>query len=241
MTSFDEIKDGYEIPGHWIMSAFYDAKYRYPIELISPYLKKTDVVLDVGCGDGKLTSLLAKKVKEVYGIDKLRRPLEFAKLLIVSKNVFLKEGNALDIPYQDEMFDVITAFDVIEHISTSEVRLFLKEAKRVLRPRGLFILTTPNRDELRGRLWGHKINKKHYFEFSLKEICKIIEDTGFEVANRKGIYIPLPIPYIEHYASVFPFRILFRFLIRLGRYYPTLCETILVVSKNIKEIGKTYE
>lgn len=231
MDELNKVKDEYEIPGHWMMPTFYDTYHRYPIELILPFLKKTDIVLDVGCGDGRLTSFLAKRVKKAYGIDNLRRPLEFAKLLIVSKNVVLNEGNALDIPYQDGIFDVATAFGVIEHIPISEAKLFLKEIKRVIRPQGLFILTTPNRDELRGRLWGHKINKKHYFEFNLEEACNTIEGAGFEIVDRKGIYIPPPIPYIEHYASIFPFRSLFKFLIKLSKYYPTLSETILIIAK----------
>lgn len=226
--------DTYSIPYHWMMSPFFAKKYQYSIKLVQRYLKEGDVVLDIGCGDGKLTSLLAGGVKRVYGIDYQILPLKFAKLLVGHGNVELINYDVtIGLPFKRGSFDVVTAFDVIEHIPQNRLKGLSTETWRVLKIKGLFVLTTPNRRDLRNRIWGHRLNPKHYFELGVEEACKELEDNGFEVVDKKGIYIPFPIPKAEHYANVIPFRAMFNFLIRFGENHPTLSQTMVIVAQRI--------
>lgn len=223
----------YLTPYHWELLRFWREKYEYPIKLIPSYLKKTDKLLDIGCGDGKLTSLLANLVRTVYGIDNQARALAFSRILISNKNVILIKADATVLPFGNNEFDVIIAFDLIEHLSLEKRVEFILEVKRVLKVNGIFILTTPNRNNLRDLFWGKLLKSPyHYEEFNLDELRNFLLQHGFDIVREEGIYLPIPIPYIEHYARVVPFVYFFLILIPLGRICIRISETFLFVTKN---------
>lgn len=218
----------YPGPYHWYLSRFYKCKYERAAELAKKFLKKSMTVLDVGSGDGRMEELLAPSVKKVIGVDNQERPLEFARLLVTHKNVeFLKNGKTL--PIANGSMDAVVCFDVIEHIPSKAVKNFVNEIKRVLKKKGTFIVTTPNRKELRGKFFGHKVDPKHYQEFTIKELQDLLEKNGFEATYTTGIYVPLPIPFIEHFANIYPLYWIFAFLVKLGRVFPHLAETMFIV------------
>lgn len=222
----------YPIPYHWHLGRFYDYKYRRPRELISPLLSPDAHLLDLGCGDGRMTALLAADVKAVHGVDSQMRALQFARLLVSQPNVRFVQGNILALPYAAGTFDLATAFDVIEHLPDATVGTFLMEVRRVLKAHGVVAVTTPNRRSLRRRLWGHRISPKHYREFSLEELTGLFEAHHFHVEAAMGIYLPPLLPSAEHFANVFPIRKLFLWLVRAGRGLPKLSETLLVIARN---------
>ena len=145
----------YRGPYHWFLSAFYTRHYVRKAELCREFLTANDVVLDVGCGDGKLTSELGKYCKRVVGVDNQEIAITFAKLMVQgTDNVsfLVEDGRSLK---SETSFDVVTSFDVIEHIPVDDVRGFVEQLSDKLKPGGTLIITTPNRNELRGRIWGH--------------------------------------------------------------------------------------
>lgn len=223
----------YKVPYHWMMSDFFQTKYEYPIKLLQRHLHGHEIVLDMGCGDGRLTSLLASKVSRMIGLDHQILPLLFARLLIQNNNVVLMQHDLMlgSLPLANNCLDLVSAFDVIEHIPAEALTILLQEVKRVLKPNGKFVLTTPNKDSLRNRIWGHRVSHKHYFELSPRQLAQLLESAGFRVIEMKGIYIPVPIPKVEHYANVIPFRGLFRRLIPMGARFPGLSETMFVVAE----------
>jgi SAM-dependent methyltransferase len=223
----------YKVPYHWMMSDFFQAKYEYPIKLLRRHIYGHEIVLDVGCGDGRLTSLLASKVYQVIGLDHQILPLLFARLLVQNDNVVLMQYDLVSgsLPITSGCLDLVSAFDVIEHIPADALAASLREVKRVLKPNGKFVLTTPNKDSLRNRLWGHQVSHKHYFELNPRQLAQLLENVGFRIVEVNGIYIPIPIPRVEHYANVIPFRGLFRRLIVMGTRFPELSETIFVVAE----------
>jgi SAM-dependent methyltransferase len=222
----------YPVPYHWCLSAFYNRKYEQPHRLIGAHLRPTDHAVDIGCGDGRRAALLLPFVRRVCGVDHQERPLRFARLLVDSDRLELvRHDVAGGLPFRSETVDVVTAFEFIEHVPLSAARLVLADAHRALRPGGRLILTTPNRRSLHNRVWGHRLNPKHCYEVSLPELRELVESTGFEVLALTGVYLPIPLPGIEHYAGVIPFRGLFSLLIRAGGYLPALSDTLVVVGR----------
>ena len=220
----------YLIPYHWGWDGFYKEVYERPVRLILPEFKKSDVVLDVGCGDGRLTSLIASRAKKVIGVDHQEYPLKFGRLIFEKlkiKNAIFKARDMTQLKFKDESFDKVACFDVIEHIPREIAAKGIKEMARVLKVGGSFYLTTPNRRELRGRIFGHKIVDKHYYEYSVREMKRLLSPY---LKNIKvvGYYLPLPIPRAEHVANIIVCRALFRFLIKLGYNFPELSAGMLV-------------
>lgn len=98
-------------------------------------------LLDIGCGDGLIAELLAKKIgAKPFGLEISKSAVKKAKKRGIDANVF--DISEKDLPYKDDYFDVIFAGDVIEHIYNTED--ILKEIKRILKPEGVFIATVPN-------------------------------------------------------------------------------------------------
>ena len=107
----------------------------------------------------------------------------YAKYKYESDNIIYNQGNILNLPFDDEMFDVFTSFETIEHVNDEDTQM--KEVKRVLKKGGLYILSTPNN-------WGlTEFHVKDYDYFSIKELVskyfKIqkIYNQNSETANTK--------------------------------------------------------
>jgi len=231
-TEIMEKVNEYIIPYHWAWEGFYKESYEWPVKKILPYINKTDKVLDVGCGDGKLTYFLAQKSNNVTGVDNQELPLQFAKLIFskLKLKIKFKKDDATKLGFKDESFDKVTCFDMIEHVPVEMAKKVVEEINRVLKKYGMLILTTPNRKELRGRIFGHKIIDKHYYEYDINELKQMLEQQGFTNIKFNGYYLPLPIPKIEHYANIFPIRGIFKFLIKAGNNFPNLATGILVTA-----------
>jgi SAM-dependent methyltransferase len=217
----------YPYPYHWGMPWFYSVRHARPIDFMRPGLTGARV-LDVGCGDGRLTAFLADYAQIVCGIDNQERPLRFAKLIVERPNVHFVQYDGSSFPFPPGSFDIVTCFDVIEHIPPDDVPTLLAAICATLKPGGSAYFTTPNRRSLRARVIGHKTADKHYQEFELNELLEIIRATDLQVGRTCGIYLAPPVPRIEHFASVHPFRSIFAWLVRAGERWPKLSETLFV-------------
>lgn len=225
----------YIIPYHWGWEGFYKEMYERPVRLILKEFSNQDTVLDVGCGDARLTSLIAPRSKKVIAVDHQEYPLKFARLIfdrIGITNTDFKTGDIRKLKFADNSFDKVTCFDVIEHIPKEMAQEGIKELIRVLKKGGRFYLTTPNRKELRGRIFGHKIIDKHYYEYTPAEMKAFLSPYLKDI-QIKGYYLPLPLPKAEHIANVIPFRYLFRYLIKAGYNYPHLSNGMLITGTKL--------
>lgn len=100
-------------------------------------------VLDIGCGTGGLYPHIASRGGRYVGGDYHPHVLQLA---FASAGPRLVRCSGLELPFPDAGFDLITAFDIIEHLTggTEWQFQFLRELRRVLAPAGLLLLTTPN-------------------------------------------------------------------------------------------------
>ena len=108
-------------------------------------------VLDVGCGTAGLSELVTREGGAYFGCDFFEKILvcgqAFTGDLPEGVQASLVRSSAIELPFPDSSIDVAIGFDVIEHLVGGESwqRKFLREIRRVLRPDGLLLLTTPNR------------------------------------------------------------------------------------------------
>jgi 2-polyprenyl-6-hydroxyphenyl methylase/3-demethylubiquinone-9 3-methyltransferase len=127
-----------------------ESKIKVPwvIEKIKSNLKFTTQikVLDVGCGGGFLSNPLAKAGYLVTGVDTSKESLRVAQTYDTTNSVIYLEADAYKLPFPDQSFDVVTAMDFLEHVEHPE--LVIKEVSRLLKPNGLFIFHTFNRNIL---------------------------------------------------------------------------------------------
>jgi ubiquinone/menaquinone biosynthesis C-methylase UbiE len=112
--------------------------------LINPNDLRNKRILDIGCGFGAfLMYALEKGAKEVSGVEISEQDLKTAKKSLQAKNVILKEGSAINLPFPDSYFDTVVSFEVLEHIpKNTELKMF-SEINRVLKKEGILYLSTP--------------------------------------------------------------------------------------------------
>lgn len=101
-------------------------------------------VLDVAAGEGYGSALLAQTARSVVGVELDAATVAHATLAYTAPNLTFLEGDARRIPLPDGAVDAVVSFETIEHFYEHE--LFLAEVKRVLRPGGRFIVSSPERD-----------------------------------------------------------------------------------------------
>ncbi len=150
--------------------------------------KKSPHVLDYGCGPGFLIGYFLKEGFDTFGVD-----MSPESVAVVNQNLGndpkfhgAKVFDGGKLPYPDDFFDAITCTEVIEHVLDKHIDIFLNELRRILKPEGCLILTTPNDENMKrnqiycpecGALfhkWGH-VRK-----FTQKTLINIMEDHGWK-------------------------------------------------------------
>lgn len=124
-------------------------------------------VLDAGCGAGYGSAELAHTADRVIGIDCASDAVEFARANYRLPNLQFEQASCTALPHADGSFDLVVAFEVIEHLENW--REFLLQVRRVLATGGQFIVSTPNKlyyTESRGQ---EGMNPFHVHEFDYDE------------------------------------------------------------------------
>ena len=145
------------------MRAYYEELWeRLPQDLRPPHLdlrirflrdhvRGGDRALDNGCGDGRFTGLLAEAGAEPTGVDVAEAALRRARAAHPGIR-FVRTPLEGPLPFDDGAFDLVWASEVIEHVP--DTARWLSEIRRVLRPGGRLLLTTPNHPRLAILLGG---------------------------------------------------------------------------------------
>ncbi len=140
-----------------------------------------DVILDIGCGGGINVNRMAQKAKKVYGVDysleSVNLSLEVNKDLIDKGIVEIHEGNVASLPYDDNSFDIVTAFETVYF--WPDIEKSFAEVKRVLKPGGKFLIGMESNgsDNLSMRFFERFIDMTVYND---KEITTFLENNDYK-------------------------------------------------------------
>ncbi len=130
-------------------------------------------VLDCACGKGYGSFILASSARSVLGIDLSQRSLDMARLSFNRDNIEYRLHDVLEVDGLGRRFDLITAFEIIEHIPSAKTERFLSGLSRSLKPRGKLLLSTPNDNVVRHS--GVPIPEYHINNFSPSRLRSTLE------------------------------------------------------------------
>jgi len=150
------------------------------------YFKKSGKVLDIGCGDGYFLNYLKQKGWQVRGVE----ISEFAAQKIKEKyDIDIFCGELSQAGYPEEYFDVVSLFEVLEHLPDPSGTLL--EVQRIIKKTGLLIMTVPNFDSLQRLLFGkywHIIDPpRHLFYFSRTTLDNILKKSNFSLSIIRAV------------------------------------------------------
>ena len=151
-------------------------RYKFAKEFV-----EDKTVLDLACGEGYGSFLMADVAKKVVGVDIDKETIEHASLKYSKNNLEFVVGSMTDIPLPGEkLFDVIICFEAIEHIREHDE--LMKEIKRLLKESGILVISTPN-TYIYSRKNSPDIfqNPFHLKEMGFKEFGEVLKNNFKEI------------------------------------------------------------
>jgi len=130
-------------------------------------------VLDIASGEGYGSAFLAIRAAQVYGVDVSEEAVQHASQTYVRDNLRFLQGSADVIPIEGRhCIDTVVSFETIEHLDAATQESFAREVKRLLKPDGVLLISTPNRTVYSEAVNHH--NPYHLREFTLDEFLQFL-------------------------------------------------------------------
>jgi SAM-dependent methyltransferase len=170
-------------------------RWRDQVKMIGQY-KSGGTLLDVGCSSGGFLSTVKGPAWKLYGIEMEESTAQRARAT-TGAEVFV--GDVVAAPFLPESFDVITCFDVLEHVYSP--REFLAKVQEWLKPGGIYYAMMPNiaswEAQAFGTHWFGLELPRHLGHFSPRALRYLMNELGFEEVCVKTP----PVSYIERSAG----------------------------------------
>jgi len=162
---------------------YFEKRYRRQLSDIGK-LKAEGRLLDIGCNIGMFLNEAAKAGFSVVGVELNRECAEYAR---TNSGLEVYSDYLEKIVFQAESFDVVTMYDVLEHIP--DMKSMLAEVKRILRPCGLLVIQSPNLDslmaDLTGSSWSWLSPPDHLYHFTPGALELLLEQSDFQLQMMK--------------------------------------------------------
>ncbi len=144
-------------PFYDLFENIYNGKcYKGIAEKIEEYVTEDDVILECACGTGLLTVPMARKCKKLIATDYSVGMLRQTKKKVTKySNTKVRKASILELPFQDDRFDVVVAANVIHLLDEPDKAI--SELKRVCKPNGKIILPTYINNEKRNAVIAAKL------------------------------------------------------------------------------------
>lgn len=212
---------------------WFRARNRLILWALGRYYPRARTMLEIGCGTGQVLAGIRQAVPSLtlFGSEVLSVGLAFSAARVPTATFF--QMDARHIPF-DEEFDVIGAFDVIEHIQEDEE--VLRQAHRALCPKGGLLLTVPQHQFL----WSRQDETAcHYRRYEAGELAAKVTRAGF-VIERMTSFVStlLPLMFVSRYRKRRA-DIAFDAMgeLRMGRLTNLLLERVLDVERAVISAG----
>lgn len=125
-------------------SSIYFAQYKAAKlkEWLTARANQPQTILDFGCGDGMMTSFVAKEFPraQVYGVDPSPESIKVAQEQYPSMHFVVNSEKKSDLEFNDRMFDIVFAAGAFHHIPFEMHQGYLQEISRILKPDGVFVM-----------------------------------------------------------------------------------------------------
>ena len=177
--------------------------YSYRFNFIDKYFPKPCRVLEVGAGSGDFLSLLKKRGYDTYGIDLSERAVGQAKK---NYNLDLFCGTLDDAKFDDNHFDVVVMYHVLEHLE--DPMSLLNEVNRVLKPKGILLAEVPHPTGFDARFskkaaYHIADYPNHLYLFPPKTIKKMLFKSNFKTEEIATSFSFLTVNFIRKILSFF--------------------------------------
>lgn len=159
--------------------AYYERRYHSQLRNIKRFVTGGRL-LDIGCNIGLFLSCARREGFDVEGIEFNRESAAFGSKHF---NLTIHTSPLEELNYPDHTFDVITMYDVLEHIP--DLHGILQAVRRVLKPNGVLVVQSPNIDSLMARLtrsaWNWLTPPDHLYHFTPSTMQRLVTDQGFDI------------------------------------------------------------
>lgn len=136
-------------------------------------------LVDLGCGTGANLPMLRQAIGssgEVFGLDFSALALQFAGDQVNLSNLYLSQGDAMQLPLRDCVADCVTMLDVLEHLPDDDKAL--SEVFRILKPGGVLVLSVPAYQHL----WSAHDEALHHFRrYERLQLHRVLNRAGFSI------------------------------------------------------------
>lgn len=152
-------------------------------------------VLDYGCGPGYLIEQFAKMGFETYGVDASDTSIARtnARLKEYGASGSAKKINSFDTPFPDGFFELITCVETLEHIPQKDVGILLQELRRLTKPGGVILISTPLEENLDDEITYCPFcdsafhRWQHFRSYTPKTLSDLVSANGFNVIFSQGV------------------------------------------------------
>lgn len=153
-------------------------------------------ILNIGVATGA-TSVMLEQFGKVKSIEYDQKCYEFVKNIL---SIDIEQGSILELQFENETFDLVCAFDVIEHVEDHQKAV--DEMKRVCKSNGMVFVTVPAFMSL----WGqHDVVNHHYRRYKKNELKHLFDENGKVVfSSYFNFYAFLPAYFVRQLSNRFP-------------------------------------
>jgi len=165
----------------------YQRRRRYLLDDLRP----SDRALDLGCGAGEFTAVLAGAGAVAVGVEVAEAAIARARANHPGLDFRLAPIDG-PLPLEDNSFDLVWSSEVIEHVA--DTARWLSEIRRVLAPSGRLLLTTPSHGRLRLALGGIERFSEplgdHLHLYTRRSLAQVLEEFGFAELSVRAVAGP---------------------------------------------------